>query len=232
MPPERRNTLKKILLFGGGLHAQTCIDVIEKQGLYELAGIIDSVKDIGSSVDNYPVIGRINDLEAVIQRYNISAGFIGIGDNWSRKMVYDQIISKEPHFEFVNLIHPSAVTGKNVQLGKGVLIGAQSFVSSDCSVGNFVLLHQKSHIGLQNKINDFASVSLGSITGGKVEIGKYSAATIGVIISDRTKIGPHTVIGSGSLVLNDLPGYVMAYGHPAKIIRSRESGERYLKSGS
>lgn len=65
---------------------------------------------------------------------------------------------------------------------------------------------------------------------GKVNIGKHSAIALGIIIMDRINIGEDTVVGSESLVTKDLPDNVLAYGSPAKIIRDRELGEKFLKS--
>lgn len=223
-------SLKKIFLFGAGMHSQTCIDAIERQGKYEVVGIIDSKKKIGTFVDGYEVLGRIEDLKKIISDYNVKTGFIGIGTNWIRRNVSKEIYDMVPTFEFVSIIHPSAIFGKNVVLGKGVLIGAQSFISSSCNIGSFCLVHQKTHLGLHNYMEDFSSISLGSITGGKVYIGECSAITVHATINDRIKIGRHSVVGSGSLVLNNIPDYAIAYGHPAKIIRSREENETYLKS--
>jgi acetyltransferase-like isoleucine patch superfamily enzyme len=42
----------------------------------------------------------------------------------------------------------------------------------------------------------------------------------------------HTIIGAGSLVLGDIPGNVVAYGSPARIIRKRKAGEQYLAGTS
>jgi acetyltransferase-like isoleucine patch superfamily enzyme len=47
---------------------------------------------------------------------------------------------------------------------------------------------------------------------------------------DRLNIGENTVVGSGSLVTKDLPDNVLAYGTPAKIIRQRKLGEKFIKS--
>lgn len=80
-------------------------------------------------------------------------------------------------------------------------------------------------------VHDFASISAGSIMGGKVEIGKYSAITLGVTIADRLKIGENSVVGSGALVLSDVPDNVLVYGSPARVVRQRAPGERFLKSG-
>lgn len=225
------NDRPKILLFGGGLHGQTCIDAIEHQGKYELVGIIDSILDIGSFVDGYEILGRMEKLPFLVKEFNIQGGFIGIGDNWSRKKVRDEIVELVPDFEFVNIIHPTAIFGKNVTLGKGVLIAANTFISSSCILGDFCFVHQKAHLGLHNKLGSFASVSGGSLLGGKVKVGEFSAITLSATVHDRLVIGAHTVVGSCSLVTQDLPDHVVVYGQPARIIRKREEGEPYLKSG-
>jgi len=223
-------SLQKIFIFGAGLHSQTCIDAIEKQDKYEVAGIIDSKKEIGSFVDGYEIIGRVDDLHNLSVKFNVNVGFISIGTNWIRMAVAKEIYKLIPKFKFVSIIHPSAIFGKNVVLGKGVFIGAQSFISSACKIGDFCLVHQASHLGLHNVMEDFSSISIGSMTGGKVFIGECSAITIHATINDRINIGRHSVIGSGSLVLKNIPDYVVAYGQPAEIQRSREENEPYLKS--
>lgn len=220
-----------ILLFGAGLHVHTCIDIIEKNSNYRIVGIIDSVKEIGSFVDSYKVIGRIENLKSISESLEISHGFISIGTNWAREKVLNEIRSELMDFEFVNLIHPSAVFGKNIKLGKGILIGALAFLSSNCEIGNFCLIHQKSHLGLDNKMGEYSSISLGSVTGGKVSLGERSAVTLRVTVNDRIKIGSDSVIGSGSLVIKDIPNNIVAYGQPAKFIRSRSKTDPYLKSG-
>lgn len=222
--------MSKIFLFGGGMHGHTCIDVIEKQGKYEIIGIIDSQKTIGTFINGYQIIGRMEDLPKLITKYNIKKGFIAIGDNWVRNILSREIYSYDPDFEFINAIHPTAVFGKNIRLGKGILIGAQTFISSSCVIGNFCLIHHKVLLGLHNQLGNYSSISLGSLTGGKVTIGENSAITICATIQDRLNIGSNSVIGSGSLVLNDLPDNVVAYGRPAKCIRSRCVEDPYLQS--
>jgi sugar O-acyltransferase (sialic acid O-acetyltransferase NeuD family) len=225
------NPRQKIFLFGAGLHAQTCIDALEKQGKYQLVGLIDSVKQIGSLVEGYPVLGRMEDLAGLAVHHDAQAGMIAIGDNWVRHNLQKEIEARLPGFEFVNIIHPSAVFGKAVTLGKGIFIGAQAFISSHTTIGDFCLVHQKVHLGLHNHLADFVSISVGSITGGMVTIGDFTAITLGVVLHDRLNIGPHTLVGSGSLVTGDLPANAVAYGRPAKTVRKRQKGDPYLKGG-
>ena len=222
--------MKNVVLFGGGLHANYCAEIIEMAGNYNIVGIIDSVASIGSDLYGYSVIGRQEDIINLVKENNIDCGLISIGDNWSRKIVHDCIIDLIPGFEFINAIHPSVIIGKNVKLGIGIVVMAGSIINPNCIIGDFCFFATGAQLDHDNVIEPYASISAGSVTGGKVNIGKFSAITLGVTIIDRTNIGENVVIGSGSLVLNNIPDNVLAYGSPAKIIRTRTLGEKYLKS--
>lgn len=220
--------MENILLFGGGLHVNYCIDIIKKEKKYNIIGIVDSINDIGTEISGYKIVGRQEKLKELIEKYDINGGLITIGDNWSRKIVYDCIINQIPDFKFVNAIHPSTIIGANVEFGVGIVIMAGCIINPNSIVGDFCFFATGSQLEHDCTISDFASISAGSITGGKVKIGKYSAITLGVTIMDRLSIGENTVVGSGALVTRDLPDNVLAYGSPAKIIRTRKPGEKYL----
>lgn len=56
---------------------------------------------------------------------------------------------------------------------------------------------------------------------GKVTIGSYVRIFSGAIISPGVTIGEGAVIGANSVVLSDIPPWVIAAGSPAKVLRSR-----------
>lgn len=220
---------KRILLFGGGNQVHYTIDIIEKENKYDIVGIIDSVHEIGTDRYGYKVLGRQENLIDIVEEYKIDAGIITIGDNWSRFKVYQAITNQMQSFEFVNAIHPSVIVGKNVELGFGVVMMAGVIVNPLSKIGNFTFFATGCQIEHDCIIEDYASVSAGSVMGGYVSIGKFSAVTLGVTILDRLKIGENSVIGSGSLVLKDIPDNVLAYGNPINKIRARANGEKFLK---
>ena len=222
--------MENIVLFGGGLHANVCIDIFEKMNRFNIVGIIDSQAEIGSTLFGYNVIGRQEEISELIQKHKIDAGFIAIGDNYSRKFVKDVISSLVTDFDFVNAIHPSVLIGKNVKLGVGIVMMAGVIVNPDAVVEDFCILNTGAQLEHNCFLGEYSHLSAGSLTGGKVTIGKFSTITLGVTIIDRITIGENTVVGSGSLVLKDLPDNVLAYGNPARIIRTRKPGERFLKS--
>ena len=220
---------KKVILIGGGNHLQYSIDIIEKENLYNIVGILDSIKEIGEELFGYKVIGRQEEIERIIEEYKIEGGIITVGDNYIRKIIFDSIISRVPDFKFVNAIHPSVIIGKNVTFGCGIIAMAGCIFNPGAKIGDFTFFATGAQIEHDCEVNDYASISAGSITGGHVKIGKYTAITLGVTIIDRLKIGENVVVGSGSLVTKNIPDNCLYYGNPAKFIRERKAGERFLK---
>lgn len=222
--------MKNIVLFGGGLHANVCIDIFLKEGKYNIVGIIDSKAEVGSTMFGYPVIGRQENIVELKKKHNIDAGFVTIGDNYARKYVRDAIVNLIPDFTFVNAIHPSVSIGRNVKLGVGIVMMPGVIVNTEAVIEDFCILNTGAQLEHNCFMGEYSHLSAGSITGGKVRIGRFSAITLGVIIVDRVSIGENTVVGSGAVVLKDLPDNVLAYGNPAVVVRTREPGEVFLKS--
>lgn len=233
--PKLKNVQKyvyskpNILIFGGGNQSTYTIDIIIKENKYKVVGIIDSVKEIGSEVFCYKVLGRIKDLESICKEYNIYGGIIAIGDNFSRHLVSKQILGKLPNFNFINAIHPSVIVSSNVNLGVGIVAMAGVIFNTNAVINSHSFFATGCQIEHDCEIKSYASVSAGTVLGGHVVLGAFSALTLNVTVLDRIAIGDNTVVGAGSLVLKDLPNDVLAYGNPCKIIRSRKLGEKFLK---
>ena len=60
---------EKIILVGGGGHCKSCIDVIEQEGRFTIAGIVDIPEKKQNNVLGYPVIGSDADLAKLIKTF-------------------------------------------------------------------------------------------------------------------------------------------------------------------
>ncbi len=221
-------TEQNIAICGSSGHTKVIIDIIEKEGKFNIVGLLDPFKEIGKSVFGYKILGEEKDLQKLITKYQLSGCIIAIGDNWKRSIVKNKIKEIDASFRFVTTIHPSAVIAHGVAIGSGTVIMAGAVVNSDSSIGDFCIINTNASIDHDSKMGDFSSIAPGVITGGNISIGEFSAISLGVNIIRGIEIGKHSVIGAGSTVLNNVCDYVVVYGTPAKKIRERNRGDKYL----
>jgi hypothetical protein len=52
--------MKSIVLFGSGGHAKVVADIIEKEGLSQIIGLIDPSRALGAKFFEYPILGSDN----------------------------------------------------------------------------------------------------------------------------------------------------------------------------
>lgn len=217
-----------IVLFGASDQCRHTLDIIEQEGRYRVVGIFDTVKPPGTRVDGYPVLGYLEKLPEAMRDLQVQGGLIAIGDNFIRRKVAREIEAAVPDFPFVSTIHPSAIIGKQVQIGAGCTIMEGVVINNTSILGKHCNLWTRSSLDHDSTMEDFASFSPGVVTGGRAFIGECSVMGIGSTLLHYRSVGRHCVIGGGSLVNRDIPDYSLAWGVPAKVIRARQEGEKYL----
>ena len=220
--------VKNILIIGASGHAKVIIDIVEKQHVFNIVGLIDTYKKKGTKLDDYKILGSEDDLPKIISTYNVFGGIIAIGDNFSRMKIFEKIAKRIPDFQFVTAIHPKAVISKKVMIGDGSVIMAGAIVNNNSAIGRHAILNTKCSIDHDCLVNDFSSIAPGATLGGGVQIGIGSAISLGANVIENIRIGQHTVVGAGALVLKSIGDYEIVYGVPAKTIRQRKASDKYL----
>lgn len=218
----------RVALFGASGHARVVADVLERSGLFEIAGLIVSNLPAGTAGFGYRVLGSEMDLPALIDQYGIQAGVIAVGENWARSQFIARIERISPAMPFVTAVHPSAQIGRDVNIGHGTVIMAGAVVNSGSEIGPFSIVNTKASLDHDGRMGAFTSLAPGVTVGGNVEIGDFSAICLGASVIQRVRIGSHSVIGAGALVIEDVPDRVVAFGVPAVIVRGRAPGDKYL----
>ena len=219
---------KKIVVIGASGHAKVIIDIIEREDKYEVLGLIDSYKEKGGKTFGYAILGTEKILPQLIEEEDLFGGFLAIGDNYIRKELFFKIKKIQPNFRYINAIHPHAVIGAKVKIGKGVVIMPGVIVNTQSKIDDFCILNTKSTLDHECRMREFSSLGPGTNVGGNVSIGECTAISLGAKVIENITIGKHAVIGAGALVIRNVGDFKIAFGVPAKEVRTREIGEGYL----
>ena len=220
--------MDNIVIIGSSGHAKVVIDIVRKEGKYNVAGLLDRFRNVGEKTAGYPVLGKEEDLPELVKAHELKGAIVAIGDNFVRSTVVARINEICPDLPFVSAVHPDASVAMEVSIGQGTVVMAGVAINPCCSVGRFCILNTHSSLDHDSIMEDFSSLAPGAVTGGNCRIGQYSAVSIGAVLIHGIHVGEHTVIGAGSLVVKSIESFVVASGAPAKVIRSRKQGDKYL----
>lgn len=220
--------MKNIVIVGASGHGGMLLDCIEKEGRYNVLGFVDSFKEKGTKMNGYEILGNEMALPQLIDKFNIQGVILAIGNNWTRKNVAKKIKGIVPDLDFVSTIHPSAIVGKGVKIGKGSAVLPGAIINANATIGAFCILNTNSSLGHDGMMDDFSSMASGVCTGGDLVLGRFSAISLGAKIIEKITIGEHSIIGAGSLVVKNVGNHSVVYGSPASFVRRRSIGDPYL----
>jgi sugar O-acyltransferase (sialic acid O-acetyltransferase NeuD family) len=213
---------EKIAIFGIGGHAKVIYDIVVKENKYEVGGFFS----LESTLKNFLGVAHFSQTEFLGSPFK--KGIIAIGDNWTRGRLAKELQAIKSDFQFVSAIHPSSVVAATATVASGTVIMANVVVNPGCKIGEHVILNTSSSVDHDCEISSLASLGPGCVLGGNVDIGECSAISLGAKIIHGKSIGRNTVIGAGSLVLENIPDGVVAFGAPCKVQKQREASEKYL----
>ena len=110
------NMGKEIILIGGG-HCRSCIDVIEQEGKYSIAGIIEATakEEQNKKILGYSVIGTDTDLPSLANKYSCLITIGQIKSVKPRLHLFEQLQDIKASLPVV--ISPMAYVSKHAETG-------------------------------------------------------------------------------------------------------------------
>jgi len=210
-----------LLVYGGGGHGKSLIELIRAEGRFTVVGVIDDGLPAGSKVLDVPVLGGRQLLAEARKRGAQKAvnAVGGIGTIQSRIDVFRLL--KEEGFECPTVIHPSAWIEPSANMEHGVQVFPHAYVGSDASLAFGVIINTSAVVSHDCHIGRYANIAPGSLLAGGVCIGEAVLVGMGVTVNLDVSIGARARVGNSAVVKSDVPrGSVVRAGsvwpvHPA-----------------
>lgn len=219
---------RPILVVGSSGQAGSVIDAVEQGGAFRIAGLLDRFRPMGSIVHGYSILGGEADISRLRAEHCIEGVAVAIGDNWGRSESVRLLLEQAPDLSFVTVVHPAATVSSRATAGSGTVVLAGAVVGANCKLAQFCIVNTNSSIDHDCILGAYSSIAPGATLGGNVTVGAFSAVCLGANIVHGCRVGEHTVLGAGATLLSDLSDHVVAYGLPARPVRTRATGEPYL----
>lgn len=194
-----------LIIYGGGGHAKSLIDLIRAEGKYRIRGILDDGLPAGGEIMGVPILGDGSKLSE-LRRQGIGKAVNavgGIGSIAPRLKVYERL--RVAGFSIPTVIHPRAFVEPTATLGEGGQLFFNAYIGSEVTVGFGCIINTGAIISHDCVLGDFVNISPGAILAGAVTVNERSLVGMGVTVNLNVSIGTGARVGNSATVKADIP---------------------------
>jgi len=187
---------------------------------YEIVAFLDDVNSDrhGQQFCGALVLGGSEQMDALIGR-KVQHAILAFGDNAARRRKGSDLVARG--FILGHAVHSRATVASDVRLGAGTVVMAGAVVNPNVTLGENVIINTCASVDHDCVLGNAVHLSPGGRLAGGVRVGDEAWIGLGAVVLEGRTVGQRTIVGAGAVVTRDLPADVVAYGVPAKIIRSR-----------
>lgn len=196
--------MDKILILGGGGHARSVADTIERQGMFEIAGYVVNDTHTDMEDEKHPVIGNDDDLKNLFAQ-GIHYAVVGIGflgKSKLREKLYLQL--KEIGFSLPVICDPAAIISKQVIIDEGTFIGKGAVINTATKIGKMCIINTCAVVEHGCEIGDYSHLSVSAALCGKVKAGREVFIGANATVIHEIIIGDNCILGAGATLKRDL----------------------------
>lgn len=194
-----------IIVYGGGGHGRSVIELLRALGSYRIAGVVDDGFAPGELILGVPVLGGADSLPALRhQGLRLAVNAVGgIGNLSARLRVFERLAALE--FGFPALVHPSAWVEPSASLSAGVQVFPHAYVGSLAHAGFGCIINTGAIVSHDCKLGDYVNLSPGATLAGNVTVGAGALVGMRATVNINVSIGAGARLGNGTTVKADVP---------------------------
>ena len=208
----------KSVIIGAGTYGEVYLAYLQEAGV-DIIGFLDDAPK-SNVIKNIPVLGGIDSLPLLKDKYGVEAVYCPLGNNKLRVKFLSY--AKELGYKTPNYIHPSVIISPNVTIGDGVYILLGTTIMPYTTINNYVMISMGVHLAHHTTLEDGTFLSTGCNFGASITAHKYAYCGISsTIMTGIKELGENCLIGAGAVVIRDVEPNTVVAGVPAKVIKRR-----------
>lgn len=191
---------EKIILVGGGGHCKACIDVVEQEGKYTIAGVVDTPEKIGQMVLGHRIIGSDVELPELAQEFAYFLITIGHIKSAERRVeIFSDL--KRLGAQLPVVISPIAYVSPYASIDEGTIVMHGAMVNASAKIGCNCIINSHAIVEHDAVIDAHCHISTGAIINGGARVKEQTFVGSQAMIKHGVEIGEYSVIGAGTSVL-------------------------------
>jgi sugar O-acyltransferase (sialic acid O-acetyltransferase NeuD family) len=209
---QRKNMKQKIILIGGGGHCKSCIDVIEQEGKYQIAGIVDVPEKLHQNILGYEIIATDDDLPRLANEYENFLITLGQIKSPEKRIRIFQTM-KELGAKLPVIISPLAYVSKHARIEEGTIVMHHALINAGARIGSNCIINSKALIEHDAVISDHCHIATGAIINGGVNVGRGTFLGSNTVCKEYIEIGENAVIGCGVIIIKNVPPKSLSFDY-------------------
>ena len=210
----------QLVIIGAGGHALSVADAALSSGWDSIS--FYSQGGTGPAISVGPVFSSFDSLDVTR-----TAFALGIGSNYEREDAWEEVLKHFPNSQLTSVVHAAAWVSPHSTVHDGAVILTHASVGPGSIVEHGALLNTGASLDHDSSLGSFGSLGPGARTGGNVRIGERTMIGMQSGILHGISLGNDAVIGAHSLVNQDIENNAVAWGSPARVMRSRAREDSY-----
>lgn len=213
---------RKLVIVGTG---GTSVDILDALLAQRAAGDLrfepscfldDNPSRIGQALHGLPVKGPLESAREMTDCMFISG--IGSPGNFWRRDEFVRRLGVAPD-RFATVVHPTASVSTMAEIGPGCAILQHVTISANARVGSHVVILPSTIVSHDCTVGDYSCITGGVCLSGNVVVDEFCYLGSNCTVIGGRRIYAKSLVGMGSVVLEDVQSNSVVVGNPAKYLR-------------
>jgi sugar O-acyltransferase (sialic acid O-acetyltransferase NeuD family) len=192
-----------LILVGAGGHARACIDVIDEQGGYGIAGLVGLREDLHTVQLGYSVVGTDDDLPELAKKYSHALVTVGQIRSAEPRIRLYRLLSAQ-RWTLPSIVAPTAHVSRHATIGAGTIVMHGAIINAGATVGANCIVNSRALIEHDARVADHCHISTGAILNGGASVGAGTFIGSGSVVREGISVGEGCIVGMGVAVRKDV----------------------------